>query len=302
MNKFLLLPVLLLALNGCKGNEPEYDASGTFEATETIISAQANGQIEALDIHEGQHLDSSQVVGYVDSAALHLKREQLQAQITAILGKRPDASAQVAALQAKLQHAEEEQKRLSRLVKADAATTKQLDDANAQIAVLKKQIAAQQSSLNITSSSLHKETLPLTIELKELDDQLEKCKIINPVTGIVLTKYAETHEMTAAGKPLYTIADLSTIILRAYITGNQLNAIKPGQQVKVFVDSNDGKTKAYKGTVEWISDKAEFTPKTIQTKEERANLVYAIKVRVKNDGTLKIGMYGAVQLTMFSAR
>lgn len=291
---FVICPLSIL-LSSCKGNENEYDASGTFEATETIVSAEATGIIKAFNITEGDTLKAGQRVGYIDSIQLYLQKEQLQAQIRALLSKKPHTSIQTAALQSQLKQAQHEQNRIANLLKADAATPKQLDDANAQVAILQKQIEAQQSSLNITNSSLDKETLPLAIQVKELNDQLAKCNIINPVNGTVLTKYAEANEMTAMGKPLYTIADLSTIILRAYITGDQFTSLKLNQQVQVLADDKAGKTKEYAGIVEWISDKAEFTPKTIQTKDERANLVYAIKIRVKNDGTLKIGMYGEVK-------
>ncbi len=286
---------LSISLSSCKGNENEYDASGTFEATETIVSAEANGLIKAFNITEGDTLEAGRRVGYIDSVQLYLQKEQLLAQISALLSKKPYVSIQTAALQSRLKQAQHEQNRVANLLKADAATPRQLDDANAEVAILQKQIEAQQSSLNITNSSLDKETLPLAIQVKELNDQLAKCNIINPVNGTVLTKYAEANEMTAMGKPLYTIADLSTIILRAYITGNQFTSLKLNQQVQVLADDKAGKTKEYAGIVEWISDKAEFTPKTIQTKDERANLVYAIKIRVKNDGTLKIGMYGEVK-------
>lgn len=293
-----LFPYFLSAfiLSGCGNNEPSYDASGTFEATEIIIPAQANGTLKAFELHEGERLDSGQFVGYIDSTQLHFKKQELQEQIFAMLGKKPNIFAQVAALQASLTHAEHERNRIAQLVKDNAATPKQLDDANALVKNLEKRIAAQQSSLTISSSSLNKATFPLKVQIEAINDQLAKCNIINPVTGTVLVKYAEAHEMAVVGKPLYTIADLSTITLRAYITGNQLPAVKLGQKVDVFSDDSNGGMKKYEGIIRWISDEAEFTPKTIQTKAERANLVYAIKVSVKNDGKLKIGMYGAVKL------
>jgi HlyD family secretion protein len=212
-----------------------------------------------------------------------------------VLSKRPNVSSQLAALREQLKQAEREQQRITNLLKADAATQKQLDDANTQIAVIKKQIEAQQSSLNITAASLNEETLPLTVQVEQLNDQLQKCTLINPVNGTVLTKYAEANEMAVNGKPLYKIADLSAMILRAYITGDQFAQVKINQPVKVLVDAAEGKYTEYTGTIAWISDKAEFTPKTIQTKDERANLVYATKIKVKNDGRLKIGMYGEVK-------
>lgn len=286
---------MTLLIASCKNNKNEYDASGTFEAVETIVSAEASGTVKEFNIEEGQLIEKGKMIGYIDSLQLHLKRKQILAQIKAVLSRMPDSHAQVASLEEQLKQAEHEQKRIVNLVKADAATQKQLDDVNAQINVLKKQIAAQRSTLGITSNGLNEETGPLKIQVEQLDDQLEKCRIVNPIRGTVLAKYAEANEMTMAGKPLYKLANLSTIVLRAYITGDQFSRIKVGQVIKVGVD--DGKTnyKAYEGVVEWVSDKAEFTPKTIQTKDERANLVYAVKIKIKNDGLLKIGMYGEVK-------
>ena len=273
-----------------------YDASGSFEAEEVIISSEATGTIKQFDIDEGQKLDKGQFVGYIDSTQIFLKKKQIQAQIEALIGKKPDIPTQLSSLQEQLKAAKKEQQRISNLVQAGAATTKQLDDINAQVAVLEKQIEAQKSALAITSSGYTKETKPLYAQIDQLNDQLAKCKIINPMDGTVLTKYAEANEMAMQGKPLYKIADLSNILLRAYITGNQLSQIKLNQQVKVLTDNDKGGLNETNGTIEWISDKAEFTPKTIQTKEERANMVYAIKVKVPNDGSLKIGMYGEIKL------
>lgn len=291
--KILILATLLSA--SCTERQQAYDASGTFEAVETIISAEANGAIRALDVEEGQSLTAGQTVGYIDSTQLYLKKRQFQAQINAVLSKKPDIAVQLAALQEQLGQAVREQQRIASMAKADAATPKQLDDANAQVAVIKKQIAAQQSSLGINSSSITQEASPLEIQIAQLEDQLAKSRIVNPVNGTVLVKYAEVNEVVTVGKPLYKIADLSTIILRAYVTGPQFAQLRLNQQVTVLVDDTNGNYREYPGTVEWISDKAEFTPKTIQTKDERENLVYAVKIRVKNDGLLKIGMYGEVR-------
>ena len=273
-----------------------YDASGSFEAEEVIISSEATGTIKQFDIEEGQTLEKGQFVGYIDSIQVFLKKKQLQAQIQALLGKKPDIQTQLSSLQEQLKAAKKEQQRIANLVQAGAATTKQLDDINAQVAVLEKQIQAQKSTLALSSSGYTNETKPLYAQIEQLNDQLSKCKIINPMEGTVLTKYAEENEMAMQGKPLYKIADLSNILLRAYITGNQLPQIKLNQQVKVLTDNDKGGFNETDGTIEWISDKAEFTPKTIQTKEERANMVYAIKVKVPNDGSLKIGMYGEIKL------
>lgn len=295
MKKIALYTLLGISLAGCGNNEHIYDASGTFEAVETIVSAEASGVIKVLSIEEGQTLQAGQEVGYIDSTQLFLKKKQLEAQTQAVLSRKPDITAQTAALKEQLIQAEREQRRITNLVKADAATRKQLDDANTQIAVIKRQIYAQQSSLNITSTSLEDEASPIAIQIQQINDQLNKCKIINEVNGTVLTKYAEVNEVTSTGKPIYKIAELNTIILRAYITGDQLAHVKTGQVVKVLIDDTKDSYKTYSGSIEWISNKAEFTPKTIQTKDERSNLVYAIKIRVKNDGFLKIGMYGDVK-------
>jgi HlyD family secretion protein len=305
MKKLVILLGVLVALailmTSCAGDTIQYDASGTFEAVETIVSAEATGVIKKFTLEEGQDLQPGQVVGYIDSVQVYLKKKQLEAQIGAVLSKKPNIASQIASLQEQLKQAQREQQRITNLLKADAATQKQLDDANAQVEIIKKQIAGQESSLGITSKSLNEESLPLTIQIAQLNDQLAKCKIVNEVNGTVLTKYAEANEMTASGRPLYKIADLSQITLRAYVTGDQLPALTIGQKVTVLIDAADNSYKEYAGDVQWISNKAEFTPKTIQTKDERANLVYAIKIRVKNDGLIKIGMYGEVQLSAKTA-
>lgn len=295
MKKLVILFAVIVA--GCAGDKVTYDASGTFEAVETIISAEATGLIKKFTVEEGQELKAGQVVGYIDSVQLYLKKQQLEAQIGAVLSKKPNIASQIASLQEQLKQAQREQQRVQNLLKADAATQKQLDDATAQVEIIKKQIAGQESSLGITSKSLTEESAPLTIQIAQLNDQLAKSKIVNEVNGTVLTKYAEANEMTTSGKPLYKIADLSQITLRAYVTGDQLPTIKVGQPVTVLIDAADNAYKEYPGEIQWISNKAEFTPKTIQTKDERANLVYAVKIRVKNDGLIKIGMYGEVKLT-----
>lgn len=282
-------------LTACSDNKVSFDASGSFEAEETIISSEATGTIKRLEIDEGQTLEAGQNIGYIDSLQLYLKKKQLEAQVIAILGKKPNISVQLSALQTQLKTAEKEKTRVANLVKGDAATPKQLDDINAQIEVLKKQIEAQQSSLSISSEGIGKDVVPLQVQIEQLNDQLAKCNIINPTNGTVLAKYAEANEMTATGKPLYKIADLSNIILRAYITGNQLTQVKLNQKVKVLTDDGKGGYKETEGTIIWINSKAEFTPKTIQTKDERANMVYAIKVKVKNDGAYKVGMYGEIK-------
>lgn len=295
MKKILLFTALAIAAFACKPSKPEFDASGSFEAEETIIGSEATGTLKEFNIQEGQELKKGQYIGYIDSTQLYLRRQQIEAQIKAVLGKRPNIGTQVASLEEQLAAVEREQRRVSNLVKAEAATQKQLDDVNAQVEVLRKQIAAQRSALGTTSSGITLESLPLEEQIKQVNDQLAKSRIVNPIDGTVLMKYAEANEVVVPGKPLYKIADLSTIILRAYVSGTQLPNIKLNQPVTVLVDNGPDKYTEYKGTLTWISDKAEFTPKTIQTKEERANLVYAIKIKVPNPGNLKIGMYGEVK-------
>lgn len=293
--KFVIILSVLLVFTSCNSDKVNFDASGSFEAEETIISSEASGTIKELNLEEGQTLKAGQYIGYIDSTQLYLRKKQLEAQIEAVLSKRPNISVQLASLEEQLKTAEKEHGRISNLVKSDAAPTKQLDDINGTIEIIKKQIDAQKSSLEIASSGISNETNPLKIQIEQLDDQIQKCKIINSMNGTVLTKYAEVNEMTGQGKPLYKIADLSTLILRAYITADQLPVIKLNQKVKVNTDDGKGGFKEQEGLVTWINDKAEFTPKTIQTKDERANLVYAIKIKVVNDGSYKIGMYGEIK-------
>ncbi len=295
MKQFSVFIIALFAIASCNRNDNEFDASGTFESEETIISAEAAGTIKQFDVEEGQTLKAGEVIGYIDSTQLYLKKKQIQAQMAATLSQRPDISKQVAALQEQMKGAEREQKRVTNLLKSDAATQKQLDDVNTQIDVIGKQISALESSLDITTASISKGSVPLQIQIEQLNDQLDKCRLVNPIDGTVLTKYAEANEVAAPGKPLYKIADMSSLLLRAYITSDQLSNLKLSQTVAVFTDDGKDKYKQYKGKVSWISDKAEFTPKTIQTKDERANLVYAVKIRVKNDGLLKLGMYAEVK-------
>lgn len=292
MNKTIFLLTLLLV--ACNKGDNSFDATGNFEADEIIISAEATGKIMQLKLDEGLVLKAGEAIGYIDTVQLSLRKKQLIFSIHALMAKQPDAASQLATVQKQIETAEHERKRIDNLLKGDAATKKQLDDVNAQLDLLKKQYSSLQTSIAITVRSLQSETLPLKAQIEQLDDQIKKSTIVNPLDGTVLTKYAQQDEVITAGKALYKIADLSTILLRAYISGDQLAGVKLGQKVKVTVDDVNGGSKNYDGTLEWISDKAEFTPKTIQTKDERANLVYAVKVKVKNDGLLKIGMYGEV--------
>jgi HlyD family secretion protein len=292
-NLFLALWVLL-GLPSCQASGLQHDASGSFEAVETIISAAATGEILQLRVEEGEELAAGQVVGQIDSTQLAAQKAQLMQSRTAILSARPQTALQTQALKKELASVVLDRARTAKLVSGGVASQRQLDDTDAKIRTLEAQIKAQESSLQTTTSSLNEQGLTVDAQLAVLEDQLTKYVLTNPLKGTVLSKYAEQHEMAILGRPLYKIADLSQIILRAYITGDQLSQIKLDQKVKVFTDDGKGGYKQAEGVVTWVSDKAEFTPKAIQTKTERANLVYAIKVRVKNDGTYKIGMYGEI--------
>ncbi len=296
-NRFLNIAFILSLLMAlaCSNGNGDFDATGTFESEEIIVSSEAMGKLVMFQVEEGMQLKQNQIVGVVDTTQLHLKKKQLLSSITAVLSKQPDVNTQLAALQEQIKTAEVEKKRIENLVKLDAATTKQLDDINSQLEVLNKQYTATKSSLTITKQGLQSETQPLVAQVEQIQDQIKKSIIINPIDGTVLTRYAKQDEITSNGKALYKIANLSDMTLRAYVDGDQLGQIKLGQKVTVFVDKGDGKQKEMSGEIYWVSSKAEFTPKTIQTKDERANLVYAIKVKVINDGYLKIGMYGEIK-------
>jgi HlyD family secretion protein len=310
---FPYAPVFLsaaLCLFSCSGKQDEYGASGNFEADETIVSAQQNGQLLAFAVREGDPLRQGEKVGQIDVTTATLQMEQAQASIHALHEKTTDPRPQVdlvrkqlAVQESQLEQQIREKTRTENLVKADAATQKQLDDINAgidqlqkQINVTKQQLSVEQTNIANQNRSVLSEASPLEKTVAQYEDQIRKGAIINPVSGTVLTKYALEGEMTAMGKALYKIADLDTLTLRAYITGTQLPQIKLGQSIPVRIDAGNKNYKQYQGTLTWVSDKSEFTPKTIQTKDERANLVYAIKVRVKNDGFLKIGMYAEIKL------
>ncbi len=310
MKRYMPFLLWVALLPACNNDKVDYDASGAFEANEVIVSAQLGGQLLSFTINEGDVVAQGQIVGIIDSTHLLLQKAQVQATIQSLSQKTSNVAPQIQLLQnqravqqAQLENLLHERDRTERLVKADAATGKQLDDLDAQIEVVRRQmevthqqIAVQRSNTATQNKSILSESAPLQQQAAQVADQLSKARIENPVSGTVLTKYAAQGEMTAPGKALYKIADLSTLTLRAYITGAQLSQIKLGQAVKVLIDDGADNYQTYSGTIYAIADKAEFTPKTIQTKEERANLVYAVKIRVKNDGYLKIGMYGEVQL------
>ena len=307
---YAILLTALVSIQACQQKKEAFDATGSFEVDEVVVSAELSGQLLTFPVNEGDSLTKGQVAGTIDVTNVSLQKEQVQATIGSLSEKTVDAGPQVKLLedqlkvqQSQLDNQLHEKARTERLVKADAATGKQLDDINAQVdvlrgqmAVTRQQIAVQENNTNSQNRSILSEQDPLKKQAAQLDERLSKSKIINPVSGVVMTKYAEQGELMAPGKALYKIADLSYLKLRAYITGDQLSQIKLNQEVIVLVDDGAKKYRTYKGAITWISDKAEFTPKSIQTKEERANLVYAVKIKVKNDGFLKIGMYAEVQL------
>ncbi len=285
----LLLAALLV---GCGANDDAADAYGNFEATEVLVSAEANGRLVRFDVAEGAALAAGQVVGLVDTVQLALRRDQVAAQRRAVASRIAGVLAQIDVLQEQKRVAQVEQARIERLLQDQAATSKQLDDVAGQIAVLDRQIL----QIRTQNATILGEVEALDAQLAQIDDQVRRSAVVNPLPGTVLVTFAEAHELTAAGKPLYTVADLDTMILRAYISGAQLPHVRLGQAVSVRIDESAEAVRTLPGTVSWIAAQAEFTPKLIQTKEERVNLVYAIKVRVGNaDGALKIGMPGEVR-------
>jgi len=294
MNKYqLYIAVLLAFISGCDGNGDNADAYGNFEAVEVIISSEANGKLMSFQLEEGDKLDENLIVGYVDTIQLYLNKKQLEASIEAIKAKTQNVKVQIDVLENQKKNLIREKQRVENLLVDSAATTKQYDDIVGELAVVEKQITATKSQLNTSNRGLLSEIAPLEIKIEQLEDQLRKSVIRNSNKGTVLTKFAYKNEITAYGKPLYKIADLENITLRAYISGNQLANIKIGQTVTVKIDQNEGE-KDFQGEVTWISANSEFTPKVIQTKEERVNLVYAFKIMIKNNGELKIGMPGEV--------
>lgn len=295
-SRFTIIFLFAGALISCGKSNGGYDASGTFEATEVVVSAEGVGKILFFDVEEGQFLNENQLVGAIDSTQLQLRKQQLLANQKALLVRRPDLVKQIAALEQQIVTAKAERARILNLVNANAANQKQLDDIQAQIAVLEKQLAAQKSTIETANQGISGDNEALQIQIKQIEDQLRKCRIRSPINGTVLVKYAEKGEVTMMGKALFKIGDTNNLILRAYITADQLTQLRVNQKVAVFADFGKDKMTEYEGVVTWISEKSEFTPKTIQTRDERANLVYAVKIKVKNDGLLKMGMYGNVKL------
>lgn len=296
METYKILGIGLAALlTACGNNNRDYDASGIFETTEVITSAKSNGEIMRFDIEEGQDVNPQVALGYIDTIQLALKKKQLLATRTATDSRVLNESQQLATLRQQIANLQRERKRFEELVKTNAATQKQLDDINYQIQVLEKQLTATAEQISSSNSSLSNQSTGIEAQLAQIEDQIKNSIIMSPIKGIILAKYAEPGEYAAPGRALFKVANVEDMKLRAYITADQLTGLKIGQQVKVYADQGKDDRKEYAGTVTWISDKAEFTPKTIQTRDERANLVYAVKVSVRNDGMIKKGMYGEVK-------
>jgi HlyD family secretion protein len=288
------MAIWICGICACHNKGMKYDASGVFEVTEVIISSQGTGTIKQFRMSEGDFLEAYQPVGFIDTMQLYLKMNQLEANIGSVNNRKNTPSIQIAALKQQIETQKSEQKRYQNLIALNAAGQKQLDDINARIALLEKQLNAQYETVNNMNKSLTDDGLSLQAQIAQLKDQIKKSIIASPVRGTVLAKYAEEGEFAAQGKALFKIADIETMYLRAYITASQLTSIQIGQRVKVYSDMGASDRREYDGKITWIADKAEFTPKTIQTRDERANLVYAVKIEVKNDGYIKKGMYGEV--------
>ena len=285
----------LAVLASCGSNEKEYDATGTFESTEVTVAAEQSGALMKFDVNEGDEIALGEEVGLIDTTQIWLKIQQAGATKEVYQSQKPDTEKQIAATRQQLAKAKQDQQRYKELVNDGAAPSKMLDDATNQVQVLQKQLDAQISTLNTQLSTLNSQLSTVDVQVSQLQDQLQKCHIAAPIKGTVLEKYVEKGEFVAVGKPLFKMADTEMMFLCAYVTSAQLKDIKVGKKAKVFADYGDGQKKEYEGTVSWISSRSEFTPKTILTDDERADLVYALKIAFKNDGYVKIGMYGEVK-------
>lgn len=295
MKKNILIAAIAVLLVSCS-KQTDFDASGTFEATRITVSAEGSGILLNFDVQEGDKVEWGQQLGVIDTVQLYLQKLILRHQAASVKSGSPDVNKQVAGLRVQLAKQQQEKTRIERLLKDGAAPTKQLDDINAQIDLLQSQLNAQLEVLNNSVASLDQNASAIELQIAQVDDRLNKCHIAAPLTGTVLTKYKEVGEFVAPGTPLLEIADLRRMYLRAYFTSDQLKSLKLGQQVKVVADFGGGNCVEYPGTITWISENSEFTPKAIQTKDTRANLVYAVKIMVENDGKIKIGLYGEVIL------
>ena len=295
MRKIFALAGAALMMAACGNKEKSYDATGTFEATETTVFAEQSGALLTFNVNEGDSLAMGREVGLIDTTQTWLKIQQLRATKEVYQSQKPDMERQIAATRQQLVKARQDEQRYRELVADGAAPSKMFDDAANQVKVLQRQLDAQISSLSTNTKALDKQTAAANVQIDQLRDMLHKCHITAPTKGTVLEKYVERGEFVTVGKPLFKIADTQDMYMRAYVTSAQLQNIKLGQKVKVFADYGDNQRKEYDGSISWISSRSEFTPKTILTDDERADLVYAVKVAIKNDGFVKIGMYGEVK-------
>lgn len=293
--KLIILGTMAAWMTACENANPEYDATGVFETTEVIVSAQGNGEIMQLTIEEGSEVSPNELLGHIDTIQLSLKRQQLTATLSATESRKLDVNKQLASIRQQIANLKTEQLRYEKLVKAKAASQKQLDDINYNLEVLHKQLSATLEQIGSSNSSLSGQSAGIAAQVAQIDKQIEDCLITSPIKGIILSKYAEQGEFAIPGRALFKVGNISDIKLRAYVSAPQLTSLQIGQKVKVYADFGETDCKEYEGTVTWISAEAEFTPKTIQTRDERSNLVYAIKIAVKNDGMIKRGMYGNVK-------
>lgn len=295
MKKTFIYGVAAILLASCQ-NKPEYDATGIFEATTVTVSAETNGKILSLGISEGDSIKAGQCVALIDTTMLALQYKQLRSQQSSTESSSPDIAAQAASLRSQIAHQQNECARISRLLADGAATQKQSDDANAALRTLRAQLDALLSSLGKSRTSISDNAVAIQYQMAQINEQIFKSSIHSPITGTVLSKYAEAGEFASPGRPLFKVANLNDIYLRSYFTANQLASLKIGQKVTVIADFGGEEQYEYPGTITWIAQESEFTPKSIQTQDSRANLVYAVKIAVKNDGRLKLGQYGEVRL------
>lgn len=309
MKKIYLLTALVFVITSCSDNQKEYDATGTFEATEVTVAAKSSGELKTFTLNEGENLNANQVVGNIDTYELQQKQDeltavlqQLDATASSTSSRQLNLKEQLASLSQQITHEQQEQKRFAELVKDGAVPRKQLDDINNQIQVLQRQYEATRNQIQSNNSSLEKQISAIQAQKqgvmaqkRQIEEKISNTQVFSPLQGTVLEKYVEQGEFVSIGKPLFKVADTNKMFIRAYITSKQLKSVKIGQKATVFADYGNGQKKQYNGVVTWISSRSEFTPKTILTDDERADLVYSIKIQFTNDGYAKIGMYGEVK-------
>ncbi len=295
MRKTLFIAALAAMVMSCSHDETQYEASGVFEATEVVVSAKIQGEIVELNGEEGQPVTQDSAVGFIDYKQLSIKKQQLESSRQSGEDRKLDVNSQVASIRQQIANAQREKARYEKLYQQNAASRKQVDDIQYEINVLERQLAATTEQISTSNTSITSSSQSIDSQISGVDVQIADATIKSPITGTVLTKYAEPGEYAAVGRALFRVANINDIKLRAYVTASQVTTLKLGQKVTVYADDGKDGRKAYDGTVSWISDEAEFTPKTIQTRDERSNLVYAVKISVNNDGNIKRGMYGDVK-------